>query len=87
MVWTQSNITNGCFTKILNANGIWVALNNDDSDGARGIYYSKNGMEWVQSNITSGKFSDVYNTNGIWVASSASNSGICYSLTWAPTST
>lgn len=75
--WTQSNITNGIFDAIYNANGIWVAA-------GTGLYYSTNGKVWTKSNVTSGTFDYVYNADGIWVARST-DIGLWYStdgITW-----
>ena len=79
ITWTQSNINNGVFRALHNANSIWVVL--DDIDD--GIYYSTDGKTWTQSNVNGGSFNIVHNANGIWIA--AGDSGLCYSLTWAPT--
>ena len=50
--WTQSNVTEGAYYKLINANSLWVAAGNSGT----GIYYSTDGMTWEQGNITGGSF-------------------------------
>ena len=76
--WIQSNITNGNFHNVYNANGMWITCSYDNN-GGKGLYYSTDGKIWTQSNITSGIFHTIYNANGIWVAGSYSDKGLYYS--------
>ena len=71
MEWTQSNITEGKFGGVYNANGIWFAYGDS-------LYYSEDGKTWTQGNITCGYINKVYNANGIWVVGSTSK-GFYYS--------
>ena len=76
--WTQSNIIDGEFYFVANANGIWVAVPD------AGLLYSTDGKTWAQSNIIDGEFYFVANANGIWVA--VPDVGLLYSTdgkTWA----
>lgn len=73
--WIQSNITNGNFHCIYQANNTWVA---GEYFYNKGLYYSDNGIIWTQSNITDVGFYDVYCDNyHRWVA--AGKSGLYYS--------
>ena len=80
ITWTQSNVTEGAYYKLINANGLWVAAGNSGT----GIYYSTDGMTWEQGNITGGSFSLLAYENGLWVTGGVA-SGFWYSFdgkTW-----
>lgn len=88
--WRVSNAPTVYFTRVLYANGVWIAggLNASTAPTPDGIYYSTDGISWAQSNLTSGELSNAGHFNGLWVAGFVRNSGVYYSsdgMTWMST--
>ena len=75
MKWTQSNLTEGRYSKCAYGNGVWVAVGDYSSYG---VYYSLDGKTWTISNLTTGGFWDVKYHDGMFVVAGRS-SGLYYS--------
>ena len=75
ITWNKSNITSGNYTKVVNANGIFVA----QLYGASKLKYSLDGVTWTDCTMTSSTYRGLTCCNGVFIVHDKTNGYLLYS--------